>query len=42
MAPYEAFYKQKYRSTVHRDEVGTRKYRGPELMEQATKAIKKI
>ena len=42
MAPYEALYGQKYRSPVHWDEVGERKYLGPKLVEQATEAIQKI
>ena len=42
MAPYEAFYGWKYRSPVHWDEVAERKYLGLELVERATKAIKKI
>ena len=42
MAPYEALYRRKCRSPVHWDEVGERKYLGPELVEQATEAIKKI
>ena len=42
MAPYEALYGRKCRSPVHWDEVGERKYLGPELVEQATEAIKKI
>ena len=42
MAPYEALYGRKCRSPVQWDEVGERKYLGPELVEQATEAIKKI
>ena len=41
-APYEALYRRKCRSPMHWDEVGERKYLGPELVEQATEAIKKI
>ena len=42
MAPYKALYGRKCHSPVHWDEVGQRRYLGPELAEQATKAIKKI
>ena len=42
MAPYEALYGRKCRSPVHWDEVGDRRYLGPELVEQATEAINKI
>lgn len=42
MAPYEALYGRKCRSPVHWDEAGERKYLGPELVEQATEAIKNI
>ena len=42
MAPYEALYGRKCRSPIHWYEAGERKYLGPELVEQATEAIKKI
>ena len=42
MALYKALYGRKYRSPVHWDEAGERKFLGPELVEQATEAIKKI
>ena len=42
MAPYEALYGRKCRSPVHWDEAGERQFLGPELVEQATEAIKKI
>ena len=42
MAPYEALYGRKCHSPVHWDEAGERKYLGPELVEQATEAIKNI
>ena len=42
MAPYEALYIRKCRSPVHWDEAGERQFLGPELVEQATEAIKKI
>ena len=42
MVPYEALGGQKYRLPVHWDEVGERKYLGPELVEQSTEVIKKI
>ena len=42
MAPYKALYGRKCRSPVHWDEAEERKYLGPELVEQATEAIKNI
>ena len=39
IALYEALYKTKCRSPVHWDEAGERNYLGPELVEQASKAI---
>ena len=42
MAPYEALYGRKCRSPVHWDEAGESQFLGPELVEQATEAIKKI
>ena len=42
MAPYEALYDRKYRLPIHWDEAGERQFLGPELVEQATEAIKKI
>ena len=42
MAPYEALYGRKCRSPVHWDEAGERSFLEPELVEQATEAIKKI
>ena len=42
MAPYEALYERKYRLPVHWDEAGEKKYLGPNLVEQASKAIPKI
>ena len=35
MASYEALYGRKYRSPVHWDEAGEKKYLGPDLVEQA-------
>ena len=42
MAPYEVLYSRKYRSPVQWDEAGEKQFLGPELVEQATEAIKKI
>ena len=42
MAPYEALYGRKCRSPIHWYETGERKYLGPELVEQATEAIRTI
>ena len=36
MALYEALYERKYRSPVHWDEAGERRYFGLELVEQST------
>ena len=42
MAPYEALYGRKCRSPVHWDEAGERQYLGPDMVDQATEAIKVI
>ena len=42
MAPYEALYGRKYWSPIHWDEAGEKQFLRPELVEQATEAIKKI
>ena len=42
MAPYEALYGRKCRSPVHWDEAGERQYLGPEMVDEATEAIRKI
>ena len=42
MAPYEVLFGQKCQSPVDCNELGERKYLGPESVEQATEAIKKI
>ena len=42
MVSYESLYGRKYRSQVHWDEAGESKYLGPELVTQATEAVKKI
>ena len=40
--PYEALYGRKCRSPVHWDEAREKKYLGPDLVEQASEAIRKI
>ena len=42
MAPYEALYGRQCRSPVHWDEAGERRYLGPEMVDEATEAIRKI
>ena len=42
MAPYEALYGRRCRSPIHWDEAGERQYLGPEMVDQATEAIKVI
>ena len=42
MAPYEALYSRKCRSPIHWDEVRERRYLGPDMVDQAIKAIKVI
>ncbi|XP_022149797.1 uncharacterized protein LOC111018144 [Momordica charantia] len=42
MAPYEALYGRKCRSSVHWDEVGERVLLGPELVQETNGAIQKI
>ena len=39
MAPYEALYGRKCRSPIHLDEMGERKYLGPELVQRTGEAI---
>ena len=42
MAPYEALYRRKCRSPIHWDEIGERKFLGPELVQRTGEAIEKI
>ena len=42
MAPYEALYGRKCRSPIHWDELGERKYLGPDLVQKTSEAIEKI
>ena len=42
MAPYEALYRRKCRSPIHWDEMGERKFFGPELVQRTREAIEKI
>ncbi|KZV21106.1 Retrotransposon protein, Ty3-gypsy subclass [Dorcoceras hygrometricum] len=42
MAPYEALYGRKYRSSIHWDDVGERTEIGPDIVEQTAEAIKRI
>ncbi|XP_024027099.1 uncharacterized protein LOC112093250 [Morus notabilis] len=42
MAPYEALYGRKCRSPIHWDDMGEKKYLGPELVQQTEEAIQKI
>ncbi|KZV49483.1 hypothetical protein F511_13782 [Dorcoceras hygrometricum] len=41
-APYEALYGRKCRSPIHWDDVVERKETGPDIIEQTSKAIKRI
>ena len=42
MAPYEALYGWKCRSLIHWDEIGERKFLGPELVQRTGEAVEKI
>ncbi|KZV37994.1 hypothetical protein F511_30281 [Dorcoceras hygrometricum] len=42
MAPYKALYGRKCRSPIHWDDVGKRTEIGPDVIEQTSKAIKRI
>ena len=42
MPPYEALYGRKCRSPIHWDEMGERKFLGPELIRETTEAVEKI
>ena len=42
IAPYEMLYGRKCRSPIHWDEMGEKKYLGPELVKETTEAIEKI
>ena len=42
MPPYEALYGRKYRSPIHWDEMGERKFLGPELVQKTGGAVEKI
>lgn len=42
MAPYEALYGRKCRSPIHWDEMGERRYLGPDLITALSEAIEKI
>ena len=42
MAPYEALYGRKCRSPIHWDEIGERKFLGPELVQRTGEAVEKI
>ncbi|XP_012832673.1 PREDICTED: uncharacterized protein LOC105953544 [Erythranthe guttata] len=42
MAPYEALYGRKCRSPLHWDEIGERKFLGPDLVQQTVDIIKNI
>ena len=41
-APYELLYGRKYRSPVRQDEVGERRYLGPDIIRDTTEAVEKI
>ncbi|PON35669.1 Ribonuclease H-like domain containing protein [Parasponia andersonii] len=42
MPPYEALYGRKCRSPIHWDEMGERKFLGPELVRETAEAVEKI
>ena len=42
VAPYEMLYGRKCRSPIHWDEMGERKYLGPESVQEAAEDIEKI
>ena len=42
VAPYEMLYGRKCRSPIHWDEMGERKYLGPDLVRRTTEAVEKI
>ena len=42
MAPYEALYGRKCRSPIHWDEIGEKKFLGPELVQRTIEAVEKI
>ncbi|PON54851.1 Ribonuclease H-like domain containing protein, partial [Parasponia andersonii] len=42
MPPYEALYGRKWRSPIHWDEMGERKFLGPELIREINEAAEKI
>ena len=42
MAPYELLYGRKCRSPIHWDEMGERKYLGPDMVQKTSEAIEKI
>ena len=42
MAPYEALYGRKCRSPIHWNEMGERRFLGPEIVQRTSVAIKKI
>ena len=42
MPPYEALYGRKCRSPIHWDEMGERKFLGPELVQRTGEAVEKI
>ena len=42
VAPYETLYGRKCRSPIHWDEMGERRYLGPEVVQRTNEAIEKI
>ena len=42
MAPYEMLYGRKCRSPIHWDEMGEKKYLGPEAVQRTNEEIEKI
>ena len=42
MAPYEILYGRKGRSPIHWDEMGERRYLGPDMVQRTNEAIEKI
>ena len=39
VAPYEMLYGRKCRSPIHWDEIGEKKYLGPEIVRETTEAV---
>ena len=42
VAPYEMLYGRKCRSPIHWDEMGERRYLGPDMVQKTNEAIEKI